>query len=301
MFKLAQDPWLRRALLHGAVLSGLVFAAYLLLVAAPSKGTLGADVVAYWRVDLAHPYLGTYGDHGFFAYAPPIALALAPFTMLPWPAFVTVWYGGLLGALAFLGRRSFLVLLAFPPVAINLSDGNIHLLLAAAIVLGFRYPAAWSFVLLTKVTPGIGLLWFVARREWRSLAIALGSTAAIVAVTAVLLPTQWADWVTMLAATAGTPPQWPALPLPIWLRLPVAAAIVWWGARRDARWTVPVAAAISVPALWPGAFAILAACWPLRHRADDAKRVAESDRGYHAPDARPPAREHPGEHEPATA
>jgi hypothetical protein len=292
-----RDPWMRRALLHGAVLSGLVFAAYLLLVAAPNKGTLAADIVAYWRVDLAHPYVGTYGEQGFFPYAPPIALVLAPFTALPWPAFVALWYAALVGALAWLGRRSFLVLLAFPPVAINLSDGNIHILLAAAIVLGFRYPAAWSLVLLTKVTPGIGLLWFVARREWRSLGIALGSTAAIVGVTAVVLPTQWLDWVNMLAATAGTPPPWPALPIPLWLRLPVAAVIVVWGARRDARWTVPVAAAISVPALWPGAFAILAACWPLRRAATHKPTpAAEPDRGYHAPDAR-----RPGEREPATA
>ena len=48
--------------------------------------------------------------------------------------------------------------------------------MAAAIALGFRYPAAWSFLLLTKVTPGIGLVWFAVRREWRPLAIALGFT-----------------------------------------------------------------------------------------------------------------------------
>ena len=46
-----------------------------------------------------------------------------------------------------------------------------------AIVLGFRWPFTWAFVLLTKVTPGVGLLWFAVRREWRSLAIALGDGA----------------------------------------------------------------------------------------------------------------------------
>ena len=51
---------------------------------------------------------------------------------------------------------------------VELAGGNISLLLAVAIVVGFRWPAAWAFVLLTKVTPGIGLLWFVVRREWRS-------------------------------------------------------------------------------------------------------------------------------------
>ena len=283
---------MRRTLTHAAVLFGLIFGAYLLLVAAPIKGSLGFDVVAYRSVDLAAPYHGSVGDLGFFAYSPPIALVLAPFTQVPWPVYLTLWYGLLLSALVFLGRRSTLVLLAFPPVAIDLYHGNIHLLLACAVVIGFRYPHAWAFLLLTKVTPGIGLLWFVVRREWRQLAIALGTTAAIVAATAVILPTQWLGWLGMLATSAGVEPPWPALPLPLWIRLPLAAAIVIWGARRDARWTVAVAAAISVPALWPGAFAILAAAWPLRHRevqpeaasADPAAAEA-SDRGYHAADA----------------
>ena len=261
---LIRQPAARRLLLHGAVVAGLVFAGYIFFVSSAVKGSVGFDIVAYWSVDLANPYHGNVGDLGFFAYAPPIALVLAPFTALPFPIFATAWYVLLATTLAWLGKRQMLVLLAFPPVALDLYHGNIHLLLAATIVLGMRYPAAWSFVLLTKVTPGIGLLWFAARREWRSLAIAVGATAVLAAVTFVVLPTQWLGWLQMLSDSAGTPPPWPALPIPLWLRLPVAAIVVLWGARRDARWTVPVAAAISVPALWPGAFAILAACWPLR-------------------------------------
>ena len=267
-------------------MTGLIFAAYLALVAAPLKGSMAFDVVAYWQLDLADPYGGSVGDLGFFPYSPAVALLIAPFTALPWPAFVALWYGALSAALVWLGRRAVLVLLAFPPVALDLYHGNIHLLLAVAIVVGMRHPAAWSFVLLTKVTPGIGLLWFVVRREWRSLAIALGATAAVVAITVVLLPNQWGDWVSMLVTSSGTPPPWPALPVPLWVRLPIAAAVVVWGARRDARWTVPLAAAISVPALWPGAFAILAACWPLRRRAPDPVPAAEQDADYHAADAR---------------
>jgi hypothetical protein len=280
-----RNAWLRRTLLHGAVLAGLIFAAYLFTVAAAQKGSMAFDVVAYWRLDLAHPYHGAVGDLGFYAYSPPVALAMAPFTVLPWIVFVTGWYMLLAGALIYMGGRYTLMLLAFPPVAVELYHGNIHLLIAAAVVAGFRYPAAWSFVLLTKVTPGVGLLWFVARREWRSLAVALGATAAIVVVTFVILPTQWVAWVSMLVNDAGTPPPWPALPVPLWLRLPVAAGVVWWGARRGLRWTVAVAAAISVPALWPGAFSILAACWPLRRRATEG---SAAERGYHAADAGAP-------------
>ena len=57
-------------------------------------------------------------------------------------------------------------LFAFPPVALELYHGNVHLLIAAAIALGFSYPWTWSFVLLTKVTPGLALVWFAVRREW---------------------------------------------------------------------------------------------------------------------------------------
>ena len=312
---------LRRAAFHGLVAAGLVFALYLFVVAAQVKGSMAFDVVSYWRVDFADLYRGNVGDLGFFPYSPAVALAFAPFTLLPWQVFVALWYAVLIAALTWLGRREVLVLLAFPPVAIELYHGNIHLLIAAAIVAGFRWPAAWSFLLLSKVTPGIALLWFVARREWRNLAICLATTGAIVAVTAVLLPSQWASWISMLSASSGTQPPWPALPIPLWPRLAAAAAIIWWGARRDARWAVPVGAAIAVPALWPGAFAILAACWPLRSAARRAAASRVRARGagtegagaqskltpapvspdYHAPDAPDPHRETRRERAPVSA
>lgn len=280
--------WLRRTVVHSAVLTGLVFAGYLFLVAAAQKGSMAFDVVAYWSFDLANPYPGNVGDLGFFPYSPAVALLIAPFTKLPWIVFVAGWYALLVGALAWLGRRSVLLLLAFPPVAVELYHGNIHLLLAAAVVVGFRYPQAWSFVLLTKVTPGIGLLWFVARREWRSLALALGATLAIVLASAVLLPAQWLSWIAMLSASSATPPPWPALPVPLWPRLLIAAIIVWWGARRDLRWAVPVGAMLALPALWPGGLALLAACWPLRSPARHLA-VGTSGDGYDAPDAFQPS------------
>jgi hypothetical protein len=265
----------RRLLYHSAVVVGLVFAAYLFLVSEGQKGSVAYDIVSYYKFDLAQPYEGNVGDLGFFPYSPPIALIFAPFHALPWLAFVSLWYTVLLSAVVWLGRWSFLAVLAFPPVAIDLYHGNLHLILAVAIVLGFRYPGAWAVVLLTKLTPGIGLIWFAVRREWRNLGIALGVTGAIVAVTLVTMPTQWMGWVSMLFEQAGTPPPWPALPIPLTVRLPVAAVIVAWGAHTDRRWTVPLSAVLALPALWPGGFAIMAACW----------RLAEPRADYHAADA----------------
>jgi len=51
----------------------------------------------------------------------------------------------------------------------------------------------------------------------------------------------------------------PNLPLPLWLRLLAAAALVAWGALTDRRWTVPAAAVLALPVMWFSGLAILAA------------------------------------------
>ena len=76
---------------------------------------------------------------------------------------------------------------------------------------------------------GIGLLWFAVRREWRHLAIAVGVTAAIVAVSVLMLQ-QWRDWVDVVIANAGKGGTWASVPMPLWIRLPIAVAVVVWGA-----------------------------------------------------------------------
>jgi hypothetical protein len=255
-----------RALRDGAVLAGLLFAGYLFLVVAPAARTLGFDAFAYWSVDLADPYARTAGGFGAFTYSPAVARLFAPFSLLAWWQFLWLWLALLVATVIWLGWRSTLVVLAFPPVAFELYHGNIHLLLGAAIALGFRYPAAWAFVLLTKVTPGIGLLWFIVRREWRSLGIALAVTAAIVALSVAVDGRLWVAWVqeSLLATAGGAPLNQPHIAVPLWLRLPVAAGLVIWGARRDRRWTVPLAAAVALPVLWPAGFAILAALGTLK-------------------------------------
>jgi hypothetical protein len=148
--------------------------------------------------------------------------------------------------------------------AMELAGGNISLLLAVAIVLGFRWPATWAFVILTKVTPGVGLLWFAVRGEWRSLGIALGATLAVVAGSAFLLPHAWAEWFGVLEGAVGRGGTWAAIPVPFIARLPIAVAVVVWGARTNRRWAVPVASMIALPALWYGGLSMLLAILPLR-------------------------------------
>jgi hypothetical protein len=251
-------PARRRALLHGLVISGLLLDAAVLAVGLGSRHTVGADAFAYWSLDIAHPYTAGVGAAGAFLYSPVIARLFAPAALLSWPTFWWLYMALLVGTTIWLGWTRTIWLLAFPPVAFELYYGNINLLLAAAIALGFRYPVTWSFVLLTKVTPGVGLLWFAVRREWRKLAIAIGATGALVAVSLLVDRPLWEAWIASIV-NAG-PPANVTLPIPLWIRLPIAAAVVIWGARTDRAWTVPVAATIGLPVIWPAtSLAVLAA------------------------------------------
>jgi hypothetical protein len=227
----------------------------------------GQDARCYWQATLADPYLHSdWNDPIAYVYSPAFLQLVTPLTALPWQAFMAGWTALLILAVRFLtGPRLLAAGVLFPFAAMEVAGGNVSLLLAAAIVIGFRWPAAWSIVLLTKITPGIGLLWFAVRREWRSLAIALAATAAIVLVSFVLLPNQWRDWVDVVIrnAAAGKTGTWASVPIPLWIRLPFAIALVVWGARTDRRWTVPVAAMLALPALWYGGLSMLLAVIPL--------------------------------------
>ena len=249
-----------RALRDGLAVAGLLFAAYLFAVVAPRAQTFGFDAFAYWSLDIEHPYTQGAGSFGAFTYTPVAARLFAPAGILPWHTFLWLWLAVQVATVVWLGWRSALLVLAFPPVAVEIYHGNIHLLMAAAIALGFRYPAAWAFVILTKVTPGIGLLWFAVRREWRSLGVALGTTAALVAVSLALDLRLWQEWLSgAILRVADEGVGQPTLPLPLAFRLPAAALLVAWGATRDKRWTVPAAAALALPVPWFSGLAILAA------------------------------------------
>jgi hypothetical protein len=64
-------------------------------------------------------------------------------------------------------------------------------------------------------------------------------------------------------AAAGKGGTWASVPIPLWIRLPAAVALVVWGARTDRRWTVPVASMLALPALWYGGISMLLAVIPL--------------------------------------
>src|SRR5204863_9630202 len=133
----------------------------------------------------------------------------------------------------------------FAPIAMEIHYGNINLFLAAAIAASFRWPALWSIVLLTKPTAAIGLLYPLIQRRGPAVAIPLALTAVVCAVSALVRPDLWTGYVTMLTADAAVPQ-----PIPLILRLPIAATLVAWGALTNRRWTVVVGATIALPQSW---------------------------------------------------
>jgi len=272
---LAERVWRHRYDIVGFALVAAIWVA--IVVFSEPFGRLwgtGQDAYCYWFPSLADPYARSdWTDPIAYVYSPAFLQLLEPIRALPWQAYVAVWTAILLGAVFVLtGRKWFAVGVVLG--LMELAGGNIHLLLAAAMVLGFRWPATWALVLLTKITPGIGLLWFVVRGEWRQLFIALGATAAIVAVSFVTMPDAWFQWAGVLTRIAGRDGTWAAVPIPFLVRLPFAVALVVWGARTNRRWTVPVAGMLALPALWYGGLAMLLAVIRLQEPAPPAGRAA---------------------------
>jgi Glycosyltransferase family 87 len=227
----------------------------------PDQGGIhGVDARTYWGASLDNPYPGPQvGLPGAYLYSPAFLQALTPLRLLPWEVFHAIWTGlGIAAAVFLVGPiAAALAITLLPFVYRDLFVGNIHLMLGVAIVLGFQWPGTWAFVLLTKVTPGIGLLWFAVRREWRSLAVAVGVSAAVSLISFVLAPYLWFDWVNRLRGDSGTAGS--GYLLGIVVRVAVAAALVAIGARTNRAWLVPVASMLAIPIIWPDSLAILLA------------------------------------------
>jgi hypothetical protein len=231
----------------------------------PGQGGIHAvDSRTYWSVPMSDPYPGPQvGLPGAYLYSPAFLQAILPLRALPWDAFHGLWLaGGILAAIYLVGPiGAALAIGLLPFVFRDLYIGNVHLMLGALMVIGMRYPAAWAAVVLTKVTPGIGLLWFAARAEWRSFAIGIGVTAVVATASFVLAPQLWIEWVQRLTGGSGTAGS--GYMLFFVARCLIALGLVVIGARTNRAWLVPVAATIAVPIIWPDSLAMLLAAFAL--------------------------------------
>ncbi len=265
---LARPALTRDPLRDAYLLAGVVFVAFILAAAPP---WLGADAHNYYVARLPNPYPATYGLANVFVLSPVIAQLIAPLQLLPWPVFLALVTAGNLVALWLLvGRWAPLVLL-FPPVAIEMLFQNIHLWLAVVLVYGIRYPALWAFPLLTKIAPGIGVLWHLFRGEWRALTIAGGATLALVAVSALVDPVAWGNWLSFLRANVGLPAPVDSVAVPFLPRLVGAIGVMAFAVRTNRAWLIPVAAILATPVIWPATFVLLLAVPKLRPSAVQAE------------------------------
>lgn len=251
-------PW---ALIgHVCTVVGVVYVAIATLGYAGIGGCVGGDIVA---CDAAAYYFTDHGPYAWadapsgvppYRYSPAYLWAFAPFRLLNFDGFVWVWAGLHVAALVWL-RAGWM--LAIPGVNEDVIRGNINVFVAVAIVLAVRYPAAWVFVLLTKVLPGLGVVWHVARREWSAVAVAVGLTAAIIAVGFLVEPGLWIQWFETVGRGADTYQRTELVPLPI--RVLVAVAVVAYAGKTSRAWLLPFGILVGWPAWFPPAFMILAA------------------------------------------
>jgi hypothetical protein len=217
------------------------------------------DGYMFWAPPSSDPYGwqdSSLGDLYQYRYSPAFLFALSPIRALPWTGFAVAWFVLHVAVLLYL-RAPWMIV--WPGVIDDIVRGNSVTFMALACVLALRGGAwAWSYVLLTKVTPGIGVLWHLVRKEWQQLGWAIGTTAAIVMIGFIVAPPTWADWFGSLTRAPDNylTVNWIA-PLPV--RLTIAAMLVAWAALRGRAWLVPIGMIIGLPGLWPSSFALVLA------------------------------------------
>lgn len=170
------------------------------------NGAFGGDAHAYWLT--AHRsalYVRAPTEKDAYLYSPAFAQIIWPIAVLPWPAYFAIWTTLEAIALAWLlwplGWK-----LGVPVAMLCAAEfvlGEVNLFLAVAAVVGMSRAQAWAFPLLTKVTPGLGPLWFLVRREWRPFFLAAATTLAIVAVSFAADWHAWFDWIHFLRSHHG--------------------------------------------------------------------------------------------------
>jgi hypothetical protein len=233
---------------------------------------LGWDAHAYWAAWQGGMYDGAPATKDAFLYSPAFAQAVWPVAQLPWPLFcalfVVISAIGIAWLVAPTGRQWAPALwLACLPETLS---GNIYWALAMAAVLGFRFAGAWALAALTKITPALGPVWFIARGELRRAAVSVGTTVSLGALSYLLAPDLWQQWFDFLRSNLGVTTGSVGsrlFPGPV-VRVPIAIALTAWAARTDRVWVLPVTMVLASPVIGLGTFALLTAIPRLRATSD---------------------------------
>jgi hypothetical protein len=219
-----------------------------------------SDTYTYWFS--AQPGVDPYGrewslEQAAYVYPPPFLQAITPVARaLEWPVFHAVWTAGLMLGVLWLAGPLLGVLLLVPlrgwPVWESVIWGNVEVPMTIALVAALRWPAGWSFLALSKVTPAVGMLWHAGRGEWRKLVVGAAIIGGLCLASYVASPNLWGEWFRYLSESAYRQPY----AAPLWLRVGLAGVLVVLGARTNRTWTLPVAVLVAHPAVWLNSLAI---------------------------------------------
>jgi len=194
------------------VLAGLGL--LLLVVAAPAMrggAGFGFDFACYYDAaarfvageglylarTLEGPFI--HGGPGTYVYAPPLAVALVPFTVWSFPDATMVWFAArvvlLALAIALMPVRATIRFATFGFMALSasllsdLSLGNVNVPLLLGVVIGWRWldrpVGAAALVATMTVRPQLAVIvaWWLLRRRWRLVAWATTTGAAVLVAT----------------------------------------------------------------------------------------------------------------------
>jgi hypothetical protein len=155
------------------------------------------DAGAYWEAAMRlregeplYPALADSEASEVYRYAPWLAWAWVPLTLLPREAVHVIWSVILLGASAaalipLVRARAWLAVALFLPILVGISAiGNVQPLIVAALVLGVerRSGPLWIAAAASlKAVPLLLVVTYVGRRQWIRALLTLGLTAALVA------------------------------------------------------------------------------------------------------------------------
>jgi hypothetical protein len=279
------QTWLGRGI---AVIGFLVLARVLLVQGIVGDGGGGGiDAIAYWTAAKAAAigislYQSAEGVFAAYAYPPPLAHLLAPFSGLPVAVFVWGWrfveIGCLRIAVGSWTRAGWAMF--FPPVLAELDAGNVHLIMAAVCSVAMRgvaAPIGPSALFKFASLPLIPIGWV---RDRRGL-IGGFAVAAVVCIVSIGLDRQgWSDWLGFLGRStipSGLHNVMEAVPLP--LRLVAAAAL----GLAAIRWVrlAPIAVVLAYPVVWIDALSTLVAVFaPVPERV--SARVPDDPLPSHA-------------------
>lgn len=260
--------------------AGSLLFAWLSVTLVATELGFGVDSHAYWAAWRGQLYDAAPATRDAFLYSPAFAQAIWPITQLPWPVFAVVW--GLAATativwLAWGAGKAWVVPLSLLGT-FEILTGNINWILALVAVFALRRPGLWVVALLTKITPAIGPVWYLARGEWRNLVVSVVWALVVTASSFALAPDLWHSWWNFLStyADASTDKVGAQLLPPLIVRVPVVLAFVAWGARTDRVWTLPVSMALLSPVSGIGQFVVLLAI----PRLVRGQRTTRAERSY---------------------